>query len=92
VIKGSLSEKMQKDAEMYAGCVSGASEMSEYLKIIDNSGFFNTKVHKQHEIKLPESILTEFYDTNELNSYHSGNTGIFSITVSAEKPIDQSRG
>ncbi len=87
VVKGTMSEKMQKDAEMYVGCVSGASEMNEYLKIIDNSGFLKTRVHKQNEIKLPESILSEFYDTNELNSYHKGDSGIFSLTVSAGKPV-----
>ena len=86
VLKGTLSEKMKKDAEMYAGCVSGASEMTEYLKIIENSGFFNVKVHKQKEIKLPDSLLSEYNDANELKSYHAGDTGIYSITVSAEKP------
>jgi SAM-dependent methyltransferase len=86
VIKGTLSEKMLKDAEMYAGCVSGASEMKEYLKIVESSGFVNGKVHKQKEIKLPDSLLSEYNDPAELNSYHAGDTGIFSITVSAVKP------
>ena len=86
IIKGTLSEKMQKDAEMYAGCVSGASEMNDYFKIVDNSGFINVKVHKQKEIKLPDSLLSEYNDSDELNSYHAGERGIFSITVSAHKP------
>ena len=88
VIKGKLSEKMKKDAEMYAGCVTGASEMNEYLSIIDNSGFFKSKVHKQKEISLPESLLSEFNDEKDLNSFKTGKTGIFSITVSAQKPVD----
>jgi SAM-dependent methyltransferase len=92
VLKGILSDKMKKDAEMYAGCVSGASEMNEYLKIIENSGFLNAKVHKQKEIKLPDSLLSEYNDENELKSYHEGDTGIFSITVSAEKPVGCSCG
>jgi len=87
VIRGTLSEKMQKDAEMYAGCVSGASEMNEYLKIIEDSEFIKIKVHKQKEIKLPDSLLSEYNDSNELKSYHSGDRGIFSVTVSAEKGI-----
>lgn len=85
VIKGTLSEKMVKDAEMYAGCVSGATEMNEYLKIIEDAGFHNIKVHKIKEIRLPDSLLAEFNDPAELNSYHSGETGIFSITLSAYK-------
>ena len=86
VIKGTLSEKMKIDAEMYAGCISGASEMTEYLRIIENSGFHNLKVHKQKEIKLPDSLLSEYNNANEIRSYQTGETGIFSITVSAEKP------
>jgi arsenite methyltransferase len=86
VLKGTLSDKMKKDAEMYAGCVSGASEMTEYMKIIENSGFLNVKVHKQKEIKLPDSLLSEYNDKNELQSFHKGDTGIFSITVSGTKP------
>jgi len=86
VIKGTLSEKMQKDAEMFAGCVSGASEMNEYLKIVEDTGFLNVKVHKQKEIRLPDSLLSELNNPAELKSYHSGDTGIISITVSALKP------
>lgn len=85
VIKGTLSEKMIKDAEMYAGCVSGASEMTEYLTIAGKSGFSNIKVHKKREIKLPESLLSEYNSTEELNSFKDGETGIFSITVSGYK-------
>jgi arsenite methyltransferase len=87
VIKGTLSDGMKKDAEMYAGCVSGASEMNEYMEIIKNSGFINTEVHKQKEINLPDSLLAEYNDANELTSFHKGETGIFSITVSAERPV-----
>lgn len=86
VIKGALSERMRKDAEMYAGCVSGASEMNDYLKIVENSGFLDISVHKQKEIRLPESLLSEYSSQDELNSFHAGETGIFSITVSAYKP------
>jgi arsenite methyltransferase len=85
VIRGKLSEKMQKDAEMYAGCVSGASEINDYLKIVNESGFLNVKVHKQKEIKLPDSLLSEYNDPIELSSYHAGERGIFSITLSAYK-------
>jgi len=44
VIKGTLPEKMKKDAELYAGCVSGACEIDDYLKIIRKSGFTNINI------------------------------------------------
>ncbi|HUX94109.1 MAG TPA: arsenite methyltransferase [Bacteroidales bacterium] len=86
VIKGSLSERMQKDAEMYAGCVSGASKMEDYLKLAEESGFKAVEIHKEKEIRLPEELLSEFNDYEEMKMFKEGKTGIFSLTVSAEKP------
>lgn len=87
VIRGNLSEEMKKDAEMYAGCVSGASEMNDYLKIVENTGFLNINIHKQKEIILPELLLSEYNNQQELKSFKTGVTGIFSITVSASKTL-----
>lgn len=77
VIKGTLSDKMRKDAEMYAGCVSGASDIADYLGFIKDSGFTKVTVHKQKEIKLPEATLQNYHQDKE--------TGIFSITVTGYK-------
>jgi ubiquinone/menaquinone biosynthesis C-methylase UbiE len=87
VVKGTLPERIQKDAEMYVGCVSGASEISEYLKFIKEAGFDNLKVHKQKEIELPDSILSEYSDHPGTTQPGNDLAGIFSITVSGEKRI-----
>lgn len=87
VIKGTLPEKLQKDAEMYVGCVAGASEMNEYLKFIEEAGFYNMKVHKQKEIKLPDSVISEYSDIAETSQPGKELAGIFSITISGEKGI-----
>lgn len=86
VVKGTLPEKLQKDAEMYVGCVSGASEINDYLKFIEEAGFVNRKVHKQKEIKLPELLVSELMDQVETKQHQKELKGIFSITVSASKP------
>jgi len=85
VIKGDLPEKLRKDAEMYAGCVSGAIEMDEYLDIINKQGFKNVTVHKQKEISIPEEVLINYLSIQEILNFKNGETGIFSITVSAAK-------
>ena len=85
VLKGHLPEKLRKDAEMYAGCVSGAIEMEDYLQIIEDQGFKNTTIHKQKEISIPVSILANYLSVDEITSFQKGETGIFSITVSANK-------
>ena len=86
VIKGNLPVKLQQDAEMYAGCVSGASEMKTYLGIIENTGFVQSTIHKQKIISLPDKLLSGYLSENEMHLFRNGESGIFSITVSAEKP------
>lgn len=85
VIKGKLPEKLQKDAEMYAGCVSGASNIDHYLEIIENQGFTNIEIHKERQISIPASVLANYLSEHEIESFNNGETGIFSITISAKK-------
>ncbi|QQS50913.1 MAG: arsenite methyltransferase [Bacteroidota bacterium] len=85
VIKGTLPEKLQKDAEMYAGCVSGAIDIEEYLGIILKSKFNNITLHKQKRIDIPAEILINYLSAKEMEDFKIGKTGIFSITVSAFK-------
>ena len=85
VIKGKLPEKLQKDAEMYAGCVSGAMDINEYLEIIDKQGFKSVEIHKQKEIEIPVEILKEYLTDDEIQQFKNKEIGIFSITVSAGK-------
>jgi len=46
VLVGELPEALQKDAEMYAGCVSGAIQKDEYLNLIKESGFEQITLQK----------------------------------------------
>ncbi len=85
VIKGELPKKLKTDAEMYAGCVSGASSIDEYLEIIKRSGFSNISVHKQQKIEIPVNILRNYLDESEIKSFKLDDIGIFSITVSGKK-------
>ncbi|MBU1297594.1 MAG: hypothetical protein KKF20_05850 [Bacteroidetes bacterium] len=57
MLRGKLPEGLQQAAEMYAGCVSGAIQKDDYLKIISEAGFQNIKVQKEKEIILPDEIL-----------------------------------
>jgi ubiquinone/menaquinone biosynthesis C-methylase UbiE len=85
VIKGTLPENLKKDAEMYAGCVSGAVEMDKYIEIINKQGFTSLQIHKQKEIIIPEEILFKYLSIEDAKGFRNGGTGIFSITVTAFK-------
>jgi arsenite methyltransferase len=89
VLVGKLPEALRKDAEMYAGCVSGAIQKDDYLGLIRANGFSNIILQKEKAIVIPDDILSNYLDAEQLAQFRSGQTGIFSITVYAEKPADQ---
>ena len=86
VLKGELPEKLKQAAEMYAGCVSGAIQENEYLDNIRNSGLENVAVRKEKVITIPDEILLSYLNQQELEDFKSSGTGIYSVTVYAEKP------
>ena len=86
VLVGDLPAALVRSAEMYAGCVSGASQMTDYLDIIRETGFQNVTVQKQKPILIPDHILLQYLSETELETFKKAQTGIFSITVYAEKP------
>jgi ubiquinone/menaquinone biosynthesis C-methylase UbiE len=85
VLKGELPIPLKEAAEMYVGCISGAVQRDEYLKIIDDCRFVNIKVQKEKPIIIPDEILSKYMTGEEMESYKESGTGIFSITVYAEK-------
>ncbi|MFA7421452.1 MAG: arsenite methyltransferase [Melioribacteraceae bacterium] len=87
VIKGELPTSLKKSAEMYAGCVAGAVQQEEYLEIIKSAGFTNIEIKKTKVIELPDEVLTQYLTKEEVESLHKSETGIFSITVVAEKQV-----
>jgi arsenite methyltransferase len=88
VLVGDLPEGLRKNAEMYAGCISGAIQKNDYLQIVKNSGFINIEIQKDKKITLPDEILTAYLNDDEMKQVKLGDVGIFSITVFAEKPTE----
>lgn len=85
VLTGNLPEALRNAAEMYAGCVAGAIQKQDYLELIQANGFSNITLQKEKPITIPDDILEKYLNETELQNFKSGNTGIFSITVYAEK-------
>ncbi|GET22403.1 arsenite methyltransferase [Prolixibacter denitrificans] len=85
VLDGVLPEGLIKEAEMYAGCVSGAIQREQYLSIIEEKGFSDIKVEKNKAITIPDDILSNYLSEQEMEEYKTSGTGIFSITVTANK-------
>jgi SAM-dependent methyltransferase len=86
ILVGDLPPALTEEAEMYAGCVSGAIQKETYLNLIAESGFIDIKIQKEKSISLPDDILKNYLNDQALASFKNSNTGIFSITVFARKP------
>lgn len=86
VLIGDLPPSLTQQAEMYAGCVSGAIQKETYLDLIDESGFIDIVIQKEKSISLPDDILKNYLNEKALLSFKNSNIGIFSITVFARKP------
>jgi ubiquinone/menaquinone biosynthesis C-methylase UbiE len=81
VVDGNLPAGLKQDAEMYAGCVSGAIQKKEYLKVIEDTGFENVEIKKTKTIELPDNILQKYLNEEGIAEYKQNVKGIFSITV-----------
>jgi len=88
VLLGELPEKIEQAATMYAGCISGAMQKDDYLKVIDESGLVNSKVQKEKVIRIPDEILLNYLNQQEMDDYKNSSTGIYSVTIYAEKPAN----
>jgi SAM-dependent methyltransferase len=89
VLEGTLPEGLRKDAEMYAGCVSGAIQKEVYLELIKANGFENITIQKEKPIVIPDDILKNYLSIEQMQSFKTGSSGIFSITVFAQKPLTE---
>jgi arsenite methyltransferase len=85
VLIGELPANIQNAAEMYAGCVAGAIQKQEYLNLIESVGFQNITIQKEKVITVPDEIFKNYLSEEEIASFKASGTGIFSITVYAEK-------
>lgn len=90
VLVGNLPDALRQDAEMYAGCVAGAIQKNEYLQYIKDAGFQHITLQKEKPITIPDDILSKYLSAQQTSDFNRGETGIFSITVYAEKPGSKS--
>jgi arsenite methyltransferase len=73
---------------MYAGCVAGAIQKQAYLELIKLNGFQNLMIQKEKPIMIPDDILINYLSEDEIKAFNISETGIYSITVYAEKVKD----
>jgi ubiquinone/menaquinone biosynthesis C-methylase UbiE len=91
VLEGALPKQIQEAAEMYAGCVAGAVQKDVYLDLISKNGFENITIQKAKPIIIPDDILANYLSNEQIEEFKSSGTGITSVTVYAEKPLENNK-
>ncbi len=87
VLNRELPAGLQKAAEMYAGCVSGASLKDDYLKIIAQQGFQDVQVQIEKPLMIPDDVLGKYLSASEIKTLKSAKDAISSVTVFARKGL-----
>jgi arsenite methyltransferase len=91
VLEGELPKEIKEAAEMYAGCVAGAIQKQVYLELVHANGFKNITVQKDKSIVIPDDILSNYLSAEQMEGFKRSGTGIKSITVYAEKPLEENK-
>ena len=79
VQSGTLPPWLAETADAFAGCLSGAMDLNQYMEAIETTGFVNVKVQKERKLNLSAY-------TNGEASTDQSDGNLSSITVYAEKP------
>lgn len=91
VLQGELPSMWKEVAELYAGCVSGAIQKSDYLAIIEEAGFINITIQKDKTIHIPDEVLRSHLGADDIEAYKKSKTRIVSVTIYAERPSKDER-
>lgn len=85
VLSGPLPEPILKAAELYAGCVAGASLKADYLKMLEDADFMNIRVDKEKVIELSDDLLANYMNETEIAEFRAKGSKVLSINVYGEK-------
>lgn len=84
VLEGELPEPLRKDAELYAGCVSGAMPLDAYLGSLRMAGFTEVAVTRRRPIEIPREVLEKHLAPDQAAAFSAGGA-VASVTVSGLK-------
>ena len=85
VLVGHMPDALVAEAELFAGCVSGAIPVEDYLQLVAEAGFKNITIQKQKPIALPSSMLEKYLDNAGIQQFTAGESAISSLQLFASK-------
>lgn len=86
MIRGNMPIGLKMDADMSMGCMAGSLQVEEYIAMLEKIGFEEISIHEENKLELPDAMLHYYLPPDEAQEFRDGVPGIYSITLSAEKP------
>jgi ubiquinone/menaquinone biosynthesis C-methylase UbiE len=87
VLTTTLPPRLKEVAELYAGCISGATTADHYMKLLQESGFVSAAIKKERDITIPEELIDKYLTADERATINLSETWIKSITFVGTKPL-----
>jgi SAM-dependent methyltransferase len=87
---GNVPQEFRQDAEFYLGALTGAPSREGYIKLFEDAGFENVQIVDMKHIQLPDAMVRYHLDEEQLRAYRNQDFGIYTATITAEKPCCKS--
>lgn len=81
-----LPEALRDAAELYVGCIAGAMKRDTYLDQLRAVGFTDVQVATEKDIPLPDDLLAEHLESDEIARFRQGTAKMQSVTVVGRRP------
>jgi len=86
MVRGDMPKGLKMDADLYMGCMAGSLKVEEYMMLLEKAGFEEISIKDEKKIALPDAMLHYYLPPDEAFDFREGKSGVYSITISAEKP------
>lgn len=87
VVEGDLPAAVRQSMEAYAGCVAGAMDKADYLRLIEAAGFLAVRVAREKPVAVPDDLLVEALGQAGAEHARASGARLLSLTVYGEKPL-----
>jgi len=85
VIRGELPGELRDAVALYAGCISGALKIDDYIHIVQEAGFKNPEIKKEKQVPISDSLILKNSTEEILADYKKGHVEVLSITLFVKK-------
>jgi SAM-dependent methyltransferase len=85
VATAELPEPVRRSAALYAGCIAGALERKEYLRIVAETGFSDITIHEEKAVSIPQDDLDAALERDPTKGRNLPSPLLVSMTLSGRK-------